>query len=109
MEWVAIITALLQLFGPILQDWLEKCTEEKLNDAAQSLPSADSFASEAAAVEALFDEAIANTPRLAFLRRAALRRMKAAAVKDGVVRREPLTAAEIEEGRDLIRGIRREI
>ncbi len=80
MEWVAIIAALMQVFGPILAEWLKKCMEERMEEAAKNLPVASSFASEADAADALFDEMIAGLPRFAFIRRAAFRRMKQAAI-----------------------------
>lgn len=108
MGWASIIAALLEVFGPILQDWLKECTKERLEDAAADLPDVGSYASEGAAVVAMFDTAIADLPRLAFVRRSALRRMKAASVRDGKMRRAPLTAEEIREGRDLVGGVRNE-
>jgi hypothetical protein len=108
MQWVMIITAILELLGPLIQDWLKKCTEEKLSEAAGHLPEPSTFASEGAAAAALFDEAIASLPRLAFIRRAALRRAKLAAIEGSTVRVRPLTESELEEGRDLVRGFRHE-
>jgi len=108
MNWAAIIAALMEVFGPILQDWLKDCTAERLNRAAAELPPAETFGSDAAATVAMFDEAIASLPRLAFVRRTGLRRMKAAAIVDGKVRRAPLTAHEIAEARDIVGGVRNE-
>lgn len=109
MGWSVLIAELLKLFGPLLTDWLKSCTEERLERAAANLPAAESFGSEGKAVEALYDEAIDDLPRFAFIRRAALRRMKSAAVTpEGTVRRTPLTASEMREGRDLVGGVRNE-
>lgn len=103
----AIIASLLSIFGPVLADWLKKCLEERLNDAAAGLPPAASFATEGAAVEALFDAAIDNLPRWAFIRRRSLERMKAASVTaDGKLRTAPLTAEELREARDIVGAIR---
>ncbi len=106
MGWAAIIAAILEVFGPILASWLKDCSKDKLTDAASSLPDPITFATEGAATAALFDEAISNLPRLAFIRRAALRRMKSAAIVDGKLRRTPLTADEIAEARDLVGAVR---
>lgn len=100
--------AILELLGPLLQDWLKKCTEERLNQAAAELPDADTFANEGEAAAALFDRAIADLPRLAFVRRAALRRAKAVSIEGKKIRTRPLTASEIAEGRDLVGGVRGE-
>lgn len=109
MGWASIVAALLAIFGPLISDWLKECTEEKLSDAADNLPEPSTFGSEGEATAALFDEAIARLPRLAFVRRAALRRMKAASIVDGKLRTAPLTAEEIAEARDLVGGVRQEI
>lgn len=77
MGWAAIITALLQIFGPILGEWLKKWLDSLLNKAAARLPDAETFGSPDAARAALFDEAIASLPRFAFARRSLLRRMRA--------------------------------
>lgn len=77
MGWSAIIIMLIELFGPLLIEWLKKWLEDRLNKAAASLPAAESYGSPELARAALFDEAIAALPRLAFARRALLRRMKA--------------------------------
>lgn len=108
MGWAAIITALIELFGPLLANWLKECTEERLSNAAAELPDADSYASEGEAAAALFDRAISDLPRLAHVRRAALRRAKAIAVEGKKIRTRPLTAAEMVEGRDLVGGVRGE-
>jgi hypothetical protein len=108
MAWAGIIAALIELFGPLLTDWLKSCTEERLEDAAADLPATTSYANEGEAVGALFDAAIADLPRLAFVRRAALRRMKAASIDGKKMRRAPLTAEEVREARDLVGGVRNE-
>jgi hypothetical protein len=108
MGWAAIVAALIELFGPLLQDWLKDCTAERLSDAARELPEPDTFGSEGEAASALFDRAISDLPRLAFVRRAALRRAKAAAVVGKKIRRTPLTAAELAEGRDYVGGVKGE-
>lgn len=108
MGWAAIITALIELLGPLLADWLKKCTEERFAQAAAELPDADTFANEGEAAAALFDRTIADLPRLAFVRRAALRRAKAVSIEGKKIRTRPLSAAEIAEGRDLVGGVRGE-
>jgi hypothetical protein len=107
--WLAIISALLTIFGPLIADWLKGCLEERLNEAAASLPPAETYASEGDASDALFDEAIRGLPRFAFARRAALRRAKAAAREGDGIRTAPLTAAELDEARDLVGAVKNEI
>lgn len=94
MGWATIITMLIELFGPILVEWLKKWLEGRLNRAALRLPAADTYASHDLAREALFDEAIAELRWFNFAKRALLRRMKARGVG-------PLTDAEVAEFRDL--------
>lgn len=77
MGWSAIILALLEIFGPLIVAWLKAWLEDRLNRAAANLPAPESFGSPELARAALFDEAIADLPRFAFVRRALLRRMKA--------------------------------
>lgn len=106
MGWAALITQLFQLFEPLLEKWLASCTKQRLEDAADALPDAGTFGTEAAAVHAVFDRAIDDLPRWAFIRRGALARMKAAAVEGDKVRTTPLTADERREVRDIVGGIR---
>jgi len=108
MVWTSLIAVLLELFGPLLADWLKGCTEERLANAAAELPPADTYGSEGEAATALFDRAIADLPRLAFVRRAALRRAKAVAVQGKKIRRAKLTAAEIAEGLDFVGAVKGE-
>lgn len=79
MGWAAIITALLQIFGPILAEWLKKWLDSWLQATAAKLPDAGTYATDGEAQMALFDAAIAGLPRFAFGRRALLRRMRATA------------------------------
>lgn len=95
MGWAALISSLLEIFGPVLAEWLKRWLDSLLQNSAARLPAAESFGSAKAARTALFDEAISSTPRLAFARRGLLRRMKAhAEVKS-------LTGDAAEELRDL--------
>jgi hypothetical protein len=80
MGWAAIITALVQLFGPILAEWLKKWLDSLLNSAAARVAAPETFTTPAAATAAMFDEAVSGLPRLAFARRSLLRRLKAAAM-----------------------------
>lgn len=100
MEWVALIGVLLEVFGPAIKKWMESCLEEKLQEAALALPPVASYACEADATDALFDEAIRNLPFWAINRKRALAAMKAAAREpDGKVRRRALDAAELSQAR----------
>lgn len=94
MGWAAIIAVILEIFGPLLAEWLQKWLDSLLNKAASRLPAASSFATEDMARGALFDEAIRSLPRFAFARRAMLRRMKASGLGS-------LTVNEEAEFRDL--------
>ncbi|HVL15721.1 MAG TPA: hypothetical protein VM529_24325 [Gemmata sp.] len=106
MGWASLIAALIQLLGPVLQEWLKDCTEEKLKEAAAQLPKASTFGSEGAAAAALFDKAIANQKPWALLRRRALKKAKAAAVEGDKVRRTPLSESEAKAAKKLVGGIR---
>lgn len=108
MGWASLIAVILEVLGPILADWLKECSKEKLDEAAGRLPEPGTYANEGAATAALFDEAIRGLPRLAFIRRSALRRAKAAMVDGTKIRKKPLTPAEIEEGRDLVGAVKGE-
>jgi hypothetical protein len=99
---------IMQILGPLLEKWIASCTEEKLTEAAGRLPGREVFASDGEAANALFDEAIASLPRLAFIRRSALRRAKAVMVVNGQLRTSALTVTELEEGRDLVSAVRGE-
>lgn len=81
MSWATIINALIELFGPILVEWLKQWLDDRLKTAASHLPEPSSFSSPAAGTMALFDKAIASLPILAFSRRTFLRRLRAAAVE----------------------------
>lgn len=89
MGWAALITMLIQVFGPILIEWLKKWLESRLSAAAEKLPAFATYGSEHEARDAMFNQAIADLPRLAFARRAMLRRMKAAAATAGVTSTDP--------------------
>jgi hypothetical protein len=80
MGWGAIITALLAVFGPLIAEWLRKWIDDRLRVAASQLPAPATFTTTGATVAALFDEAIALTPRRAVLRRSLLRVMRTKAV-----------------------------
>lgn len=99
MGWAAIIAALVQFFGPLVADWLKKCSEKKATDVAEQMPDVDTFASEHEARDALFDQVIEKLPRRAFVRRAFARRMKAVAAKNGITSQggEPLSEEDVKE------------
>lgn len=97
MGWSALIMMLIQVLGPILVEWLRKWLDSRLARAAEKLPAMSSYASEHAARNALFDQAIADLPHLAYARRALLRRMKDASIDAGVTSQgaaRPLTEEE---------------
>lgn len=106
MGWAALITAIMELFGPLLSTWLADCTKDRLEDAAADMHEPVSFGGEGAAVGALFDKAIDNLPRFAFVRRRALERMKDKAVENGKLRTAPFTGEELREARDIVGHIR---
>jgi hypothetical protein len=101
-----IIALLIQLVGPLIPVLIENCTKKTLKAAAKDLPPADEFESEGAAATALIDAAIANLRKGAVVRRKALLALKQKAVVGSKVRRAPLTAAELKEGKKLVKGIR---
>lgn len=74
MEWAAIITLLVQIFGPLLARLFERWLEKRLTEAAAHLPPVLYYASEAAARAALFDKAIELERRP--LRRTLLKRLR---------------------------------
>lgn len=76
MGWAAIITFIVQTFGPILAEWLKKWLDNLLNRTAANMPEAATYGSESAARGALFDEAIASLRWFHFGKRALLRSMK---------------------------------
>ncbi len=106
MGWAAIIAAIMEIFGPLLSDWLKECTEDRLSNATADLPPVGEFVSEGAAAYAMFDAAIADLPRFAFIRRRALERMRDRTVEGAAIRRTPLTADELREARDIVRAVR---
>jgi hypothetical protein len=81
MGWAAIIAAIIELFGPMLKEWLQKWLESRLKKAAERINVADFGTDERAAKVALLNVAIADTPRFMFARRLLLRQMR-----DGVER-----------------------
>lgn len=95
MGWATILLAILQLVGPYIMEWIKKWLESRLTEAASTLPPFTTFGSSASAHDALFDAAIAGTPRRAFARRGLLRWLK----KKGPV--TALAPEDVEELRDL--------
>lgn len=94
MTWVAIIGALLSVFGPLLTDLLKKWLNRSLEDASKSLGvSAATYSSPEAARNALFDRAVKLT-RNPFKKRL-LRRMQlhAADARIGTTEPRPLSSA----------------
>jgi hypothetical protein len=102
----ALIALAMQLFSALLPALIESCTEKQLKKAAKELPPANTFASEGEALAAVFDKAIANLPKFAHRRRKGLTRMKQKAIQGDKIRTKPLTAAELKEGKKLVKGIR---
>lgn len=104
--WAALIQMILTLVGPLLSGLLENCTKKTLKAATKDLPAADTFGSEGEAAAAMIDAAIAKLPKLAFVRRKALLALKRKAIQGTAIRTKPLTAAELKEGKKLLKGIR---
>jgi hypothetical protein len=82
MGWAAIITALLQMFGPALAEAMKRLLEKWLNRAADQMAT-NTFGDAQAASVALLDRTLAILPWYAVLKRAMVRRMKAAAARGG--------------------------
>lgn len=82
MGWGALIAVIIELFGPVLADWLKKLLEQWLRQAAESatLSEPDPAMMAAENISLLFDAAIDRMPRLAFVRRNFLRSCKRAAL-----------------------------
>jgi hypothetical protein len=77
MGWAAIIAAIIELFGPLLKEWITKWIEGRLKKASERINVADFGDDERAAKVALLTVAIEDLPRWAKARRMLLRRMKA--------------------------------
>ena len=77
MGWAAIITALLQIFGPMLAEWLKQWLDSWLNKAAARMGDAVAYGDDAARTEALLTKAIDMLPFWALARKSLLRRMRA--------------------------------
>lgn len=104
--WPTIIATLIEVLGPLLVEWLKQWLSAKLTAASQVVSVGAGPAEQA--VGALFDEAVAQTPRRAVLRRALLRRVKAAAVARApqvMAATFSLSPAEAEEIRELATGV----
>lgn len=74
--WISIITLLIQLFGPLLVEWLRKRLDRAAADLA--ITRAGEPIGTPAAIDALFDHVEDGLPRLALVRRgfvAIVRRM----------------------------------
>lgn len=84
MGWTAIIAVLLEFLGPYFAKWLADCGKAKAEEAAAELPPVESFPSEDAARDALFDRVRGDLPRFALGRRAALRFAKRVCSECGV-------------------------
>jgi hypothetical protein len=76
MGWAAIIAAIIELFGPLLKEWLQKWLESRLKKAAERINVADFGDDERMAKMALLTRAIEDTPRYMFARRLLLRQMR---------------------------------
>lgn len=77
MSWAAIIAAILQIFGPLISEWLKKWLESRLVKASKTVGAGADGVDDAARIGALMDAALADTPRVAFARRALIRRIRA--------------------------------
>ena len=88
MTWAAIITAIIQIFGPMLAEWLKKWLDSWLNKAAAEMTGGPNgvaeVAGEAFAACELLDKAIQMLPRFAFGRRALLRRIRGYVFANGL-------------------------
>lgn len=82
MEWIALIGLLLQIFGPLIKQLLEKWLAKRLEMAAAAMPHPSTYASEGEARDALFDVTIATTWNP--LKRFLLKRLKRHAATMGV-------------------------
>jgi len=89
MGWISIVTLLVQIFGPLIADWLKRRMEDRLKKAASSMPAMVSFGSAGDGVAALFDRALADTPLILV----GERRMLKAARKAALARAEEVWAA----------------
>lgn len=69
----AIITMLLEMFGPLLSELLKKILENLFNKAAKNVKATGDKAKDA---DALITEAIRLTPRVRVVRRGLLRNMR---------------------------------
>ena len=92
----AFLLAIAGAFAKFVEEWLKS----RLTAAQGMVPSRDRFPSEQAHAEAVVDEAIRGTPRLAFARRGILRFMKR---NLGNVQ-----AADMDELRDIARSAEEE-
>lgn len=104
MGWELLLAQLLSVLIPMLVAWIQKWIEGRLKKASERLPAVHTYASEADAAVAVFDAAIEDLPRWAFLKRALLRRAKAACVKNGKVMTEA-SAEDAVELRDLANAL----
>lgn len=101
-----LIKQLLAAFGPLLVELIRAWLESALKRAAKKVPAADTFPSPAAAAVALVEQAIVETPRLAFGKRALLRSIRANA--GSVVSGFPLSDAARGEIQDAGKGAQRD-
>lgn len=98
MGWAAIITLILQTFGPLLVEWLKKWLEDRLKKASTMVAAPESFGDDTDRQEVLLRAVLQDTPRRMVLRRVMLRNM-IAALKDPVAMEDvreiaAMTAAE---------------
>jgi hypothetical protein len=96
VNWVAIVA----IFEAVLGALMENCAKTRLERAAKRLPPAEKYGSEGEAASALIDEAISMTWRP--MVRLGLRRMKSAVIEGKKLRKRPLTADELAEGKELL-------
>jgi len=83
--WVPVILALIELFGPVLVEWIKKWLESRLTTAGTHLPPPETFATPQLAQLALLEQAMRSLPYRAFARRALLRLLKSIVLRDGVI------------------------
>lgn len=94
MGWSAIIAFLMQLFGPLIAEWLRKWLDDRFAKVLPMMPDPAAYPDDAARVRAICDAALATVPRIAFMRRSLIRRIQVAAVAQANSPR-PLTPEEI--------------
>ena len=76
--WVTIIAGLIEVFGPVLADWLKAFLAHLFTRAAAELPAPETFGGADKAHSALCGKALDLLPRRAVLRRLLVREIRRA-------------------------------